>query len=660
MKVRAIDKEDGHVQRSYGFNYHCHGDRICIVWSCGGAYFKGGTVMRKYSQTIIPVLVLITALLCSAVEADTLSGLPDVTVVSDAVVSLRYAGTEYVVADGDLATGTTTRWYVIGGVEYHWPDGDPVPAGCPTVATTSNPKPGDIGANADDFLFRLAGVNHMSSIDGINFQQTVFPFLTNTIFIFERGGNDSGTVQAIFANDTLGAPLTLTAGTAPYANTGVNVGGQNAFGYVLTTDVPVKGLRITASGHDALSVSTPAGTDPRKAHDPQPDVGEEGVVVTNATLSWRTGLDPADSNNPNPNIIEHYLWLSKPYNPMNPPAGPDWDDPAVQTFTIGADTNPADGNVDPNASKAVPGLQKDSLYFWAVDEGLTGSSGPLETDPAKIIVGHTWIFRTETTGPQVDAGDSVVTWLKEGTTTVDVNGTVADGTGDVTVIRWSVLTAPFGATVDIANTAVAATTATLTETGTYVLQLYARDATMLEDSDAIEIKVYNDGCEAAKNSPDGYTAPPYDFNGDCIENFNDFALFAARWLEDASLMSDLLYDAGDITLPVVQFTNPLDSSTVSGQVIINVIAYDPGVGATDGDGMEGAGIVRFQVFDSTGAVVGTQDENTAPFDMTWNTAAVDAGTLPVFPNGVYTIRVTAESDAGYIVIKEISVTVNNP
>jgi hypothetical protein len=606
------------------------------------------------------VLVLISALLCSAVEADTLSGLPDVTVVSDAVVSLRYAGTEYVVADGDLATGTTTRWYVIGGVEYHWVDGTGIPVGCPTVLTTSTPKPGDIGAHADDFLFRLAGVNHISSIDGINFQQTVFPFLSDTFFVFERGGNDSGTVQAIFADDTLGTPLTLTAGVAPYANTGVNVGGQNAFGYVLTTDVPVKGLRITASGHDALSISTPAGTNPTKAHDPQPEHKEKGVLVDGLTLSWKAGLDPADSNNPNPNIIEHYLWLSKPYDPMNPPAGADWYDPAVQQFTIGADTDPADGNVDPNASKAVPGLQKDSLYFWAVDEGLTGSSGPLETDPAKIIWGHMWIFRTETTGPQVDAGDSVVTWLKEGTTTVDVNGTVTDGTGDVTVIQWSVLTTPFGATVDIANTAVAATTATLTETGTYVLQLYARDATMLEDTDAIEIKVYNDACEAAKNSPDGYTAPPYDFNGDCIENFLDFAMFAERWLEDATLAEDTRYDAGPISVPFVEFTNPADLSVVTGEIVINAIAYDPAVGTNDGDGMLGAGIVRFQVFDSTGAVVGTQNENTAPFDMTWNTAAVDAGTLPVFPNGVYTIRVTAESDAGYIVIKEISVTVNNP
>ena len=79
--------------------------------------------------------------------------------------------------------------------------------------------------------------------------------LVDTIFVFERGGNDNGTVQAILADDSLGMALTLTKNGDPYANTGVNVGGQNAFGYVLTTDVPVKGLRITASGHDALSIS---------------------------------------------------------------------------------------------------------------------------------------------------------------------------------------------------------------------------------------------------------------------------------------------------------------------------------------------------------------------------------------------------------------------
>ena len=616
--------------------------------------------MKKHFLVTFPAIVLLSMFLCTAVQADQLVGLgsPDVVggVVdgNEVVVSLTYAGTEYVVADGALVTGTTTRWYIPAstGVETQWVDGDPVQPEMPTVAGTSNPKVGDHGWKADNFTFRVPSwTNDICSIDGIDFMQTVFESLSDTFFVFERNGNDNGTVQAIRSDGSLGPALTLTGGGSPYAATGISVGDQDAYGFVLITDAPAKGLRITASGFDALSISIPSKTIPLKAHDPKPEHKEKGILVAGLTLSWKAGLDPADPNNPNPDIEKHYLWVTKPYDPMNPPGGPDWGDPAVQTFTIGADTDPPDGSVDPNASKAVPGLQKDSLYFWAVDEGLVGSTGP--EDPTNIW-GDTWIFETETTGPEVDAGSSVVTWLKAGATIVDVNGTVTDGSGDVTTILWSVLSSPPGSTVDIADDSVAVTTATFTQTGLYILQLYAKDATLQEDSDRIEVRVYADSCEAAKNSPYGYTAPLYDFNNDCIVDFNDFTLFAARWLEDASLMSDLLYDAGEITLPVVQFTNPLDSSTVSGVVIINAIAYDPGVGTTDGDGMLGAGYVFFEIIDTSGTVLDTQNENVAAFDMTWDTA------LPLYPNGIYTIRVTAESDAGYQTIKEISVTVNNP
>jgi hypothetical protein len=205
--------------------------------------------MKKHVLVTLPAIVL----LCSAVQADTLSGLSDITVVDDALVSLRYDATEYT-PDG-LILGTTTRWYIPTdtGIETLWPEGDPAPAA--TVSGTSDPKDGDVGSKADNFLFRVGSSNDISSIDGIDFQQTVFPVLVDTIFVFERGGNDNGTVQAILADDSLGTALTLTKNGAPYASTGVNVGGQTAFGYVLTTDVPVKGLRITASGHDALSIS---------------------------------------------------------------------------------------------------------------------------------------------------------------------------------------------------------------------------------------------------------------------------------------------------------------------------------------------------------------------------------------------------------------------
>ena len=209
--------------------------------------------MKGHFLVTLPVTVLLSMLLCSTVQAHTLSGLPDVTVVDDAIVSLQYLGTEYVVADGDLVLGTTTRWYIDAGIETLWPEGDPAPAA--TVGGTSNPKDGDVGSKADNFLFRLDGNNDISSIDGIDFQQTIFPIPVDTIFVFERGGNDNGTVQAIFADDSLGTALTLTKNGAPYAGTGVDVGGQQAFGYVLTTGVPVKGVRITASGHDTLSIS---------------------------------------------------------------------------------------------------------------------------------------------------------------------------------------------------------------------------------------------------------------------------------------------------------------------------------------------------------------------------------------------------------------------
>ncbi|UCG49385.1 MAG: hypothetical protein JSU94_06300 [Phycisphaerales bacterium] len=398
---------------------------------------------------------------------------------------------------------------------------------------------------------------------------------------------------------------------------------------------------------------------PEQAHDPQPEDNGTGVEVPSATLSWKAGLNMDDPNFPNPNIVEHYLWVSEPYDVLDPviPANP-WEAAGVQQFTIPADGD-SDGNVDVTASKIIGGLLKDKLYLWVVDEGLIGSSGPLETDPSMIIWGKVWSFETVKSGPVVDA-NSIVTWLKNGTTTVDLDGVVTDSTGDVSLIEWSVLAAPYGATVGIGNAAAADTTATFTQTGTYVLQLYARDATMQEDEVAIAINVYNDSCEAAKNHPDGYTAVEFDFNEDCEADFTDFALFAAKWLEDARLPGDSYYDAGDITVPFVQFTNPLNGSIVSGDVTITVVSYDPGVGTNDGDGMQGAGVIDFNVFDASGSEVVGWQENTAPFERTWTTAELDPVTsLPIYPNGVYTIRVTAVSDAGYQAIEEISVTVNN-
>jgi len=90
-----------------------------------------------------------SAVLAGESAADTLSGLADVTVVDGAIESVRDGETEYVVADGDLILGTTTRWYVLDGVETLWAEGDPAPEA--TVSGTSNPKDGDVGSKADNF-----------------------------------------------------------------------------------------------------------------------------------------------------------------------------------------------------------------------------------------------------------------------------------------------------------------------------------------------------------------------------------------------------------------------------------------------------------------------------------------------------------------------------
>ena len=255
------------------------------------------------SKNLLCLILFAMMVIATPVAADTLSGLADVTVVYGAIISFRYQGTEYVVADEVLSLGTTTRWYINAGVETLWAEGDPTPDA--TVSGTSTVKADDVGSNADNFMFAVEGdADNISSIDVIDFQETVFPFLTKTFFHFERGGNDSGTWQAILADRSLGAPVAFS-GATDYADTGVAAGTQNAFGVVFTTDVPVMGVRITASGHDTLSISA-LKVIPDFATRPNPADGslhEETWV----TLGWSPGLS----------AISHDVYLGDNFDDVN-------------------------------------------------------------------------------------------------------------------------------------------------------------------------------------------------------------------------------------------------------------------------------------------------------------------------------------------------------
>ncbi|MHC4517254.1 MAG: hypothetical protein ACYTAS_01580 [Planctomycetota bacterium] len=320
--------------------------------------------MKTQFLVISVAAALVSALVASVARGDELAGVSDVTVADGVLVSFRYDGTEYVTDSEDLMLGTTTRWYVpTGGVATLWAEGDAAPAD--TVSGTSNAKAGDVGSKGDNFNFTLDGATNISSIDGIDYQETIFPLTTKMIFVFERNGNDNGTVEGILPDGSLGTALPLAANGAPYASTGVNVNGQTAHGYVFISDKPVMGVRITASGHDTLSISAvPILFDPRESHDPQP-VSEATDEPRDAVLSWTPGEFAAT----------HDVYLGTSLDDVNN---------ASRANPLGVLVSQGQTASAYDAGR----LEFDQTYYWRVDEV---NAAPGNT----IFKGEVWSFTTE-------------------------------------------------------------------------------------------------------------------------------------------------------------------------------------------------------------------------------------------------------------------------
>lgn len=219
-------------------------------------------------------------------HADELISMPDATIEDGELISFRFQGKEYIPANGDVVLGTTSRWYVSGGVETLWEEGGPTPAA--TVTGTSTPKPNDVASNADDFFFGPAGSEDgMSSIDGIDFQETIFENTSTLFFAFEQGGNDNGSWRAIYADGSMGPAVAFTSGSV-YGSTGVTIGSQVAHGVAFRTDAPAIGVRITASGHDTYCICIPKPI-PFFAVSPNPASGATDVS-RDTKLSWVPGI----------------------------------------------------------------------------------------------------------------------------------------------------------------------------------------------------------------------------------------------------------------------------------------------------------------------------------------------------------------------------------
>jgi hypothetical protein len=116
------------------------------------------------------------------------------------------------------------------------------------------------------------------------------------------------------------------------------------------------------------------------AWDPDPADGQTGVPL-DVDLSWKTGQDPKNIDQQNPDITHHYLYFRH--------------DPNFLEMTEPTAIIAADG---PSASYHISGLLRDKTYYWRVDEIL--NNGPAG-DPNFVISGNVWQFSTILSAPTI-------------------------------------------------------------------------------------------------------------------------------------------------------------------------------------------------------------------------------------------------------------------
>ena len=114
-----------------------------------------------------------------------------------------------------------------------------------------------------------------------------------------------------------------------------------------------------------------------QAYDPDPADGETGVAVEE-DLAWTTGDDPNEPGVPNPEITQHFVWMSD---------GVSEDLALVATIDVA------------EATVYAAGLERDSFYYWRVDEGI----GDYPAGDPNNIIGKIWSFETVPSTPIIDA-----------------------------------------------------------------------------------------------------------------------------------------------------------------------------------------------------------------------------------------------------------------
>ena len=121
-----------------------------------------------------------------------------------------------------------------------------------------------------------------------------------------------------------------------------------------------------------------------RAEDPTPGDDIDRVLL-DAVLSWTTGKDPNNPTEPNPDIINHFVYMNA-------------SSPTDPNMTLKA-TIPAG---DPPAATAqyASVLERDKTYYWRIDEeiGENGSGEPNNLN----VTGFVWTFKTVLSVPMFD------------------------------------------------------------------------------------------------------------------------------------------------------------------------------------------------------------------------------------------------------------------
>ncbi len=389
-----------------------------------------------------------------------------------------------------------------------------------------------IGEDGGTGLFTLIGSNVTVNVDRIRLTANNPGGTAVMKFVLDAGGASTISCQRSYIGEAGDAHLMLSTIAQPpaedivlvHATSSYDIGGTGVFN-TLNGGPAAEGTLLVLGGNVySLSYAYDADEDfenndlalvfikqaKNLAHSPNP-ADRSTVSSSPLTLSW-TLPDPNDGVSP----VSCDVYF-----------GADPNRPQMDKVSLTAGISSVEINTDNFPTYGIQPLPDANDFYWVVD-----CHDP-SADPDAGL-GFYWSFSTDyNEAPIVDAGPDQVSWIgKSGTAdqeTINLTGAVSDdGNPDppgAVSILWTQVSGPASTVISPENATSASVT--ITVAGIYTFRLTADD-TDKQSSDTVDILVGSDSCHAS--FLDGAAYDSMDFNEDCIVNLEDFADFAAAWM----------------------------------------------------------------------------------------------------------------------------------